>query len=140
MMEAILRHSSIDKEIDLKKEKNEITVTSDTPIKKLFHLSNKSSQSVFPVLLEDNLIGIILSRDIRQILSEKKLHPLSLIAEDIMHSPIFVDIKDSLETAVNKINKYDMDAIPVIYNNKYLKLLSFNKITKIYDHHLESRL
>lgn len=57
-----------------------------------------------------------------------------------MHSPIFVDIKNSLETAVNKINKYDMDAIPVIYNNKYLKLLSFNKITKIYDHHLESRL
>lgn len=140
MIKAILKHSEINKVFDLKKVKEEITVTPSIHIKELFHLSNNTSQSIFPVLYKEHLIGIVLSRDLRYILTEKKIDSLGLIVEDIMHPPIFVDIKNTLDTAVNKINEYDLDAIPIVNKTKYLKLLSFNKITKIYDSLLESNL
>jgi CIC family chloride channel protein len=116
-------------------EQDFITVTPNMSLGKLLKKAvAKSKRNLFPVIDEEqNLIGIILLDDIREIMFNKKMYK-KVFVRDLMHNApdvIFYN-KDSMQTIMNKFTTSNAWNLPVLRNGKYYGFISKSKMLTAY--------
>ena len=94
------------------------TIQESVPMLSIIDKFMNTKYSTFPVInTEDEIVGIISIRDIREVMFDEALHPL-LIAHDFATRDIItLDDDSSFEDAFSKFDFGDFDSLPVVYKN-----------------------
>ncbi len=101
------------------------SVNYKTPFSKVMEELLKSEYGdVVVVDSEMRSFGVISLRDIRQVLLSNELVEL-LIAQDIVSPAPPVTLDDPVSLAVQKLEEYDMENVPVIENRESQKVIGF---------------
>ncbi len=99
----------------------------------------KSKRNLFPVVNDDNdLIGIILLDDIREIMFNKKLYK-KVFVRDLMHNApdvIFYN-RDSMQSIMEKFTQSNAWNLPVLRDGKYYGFISKSKMLTVYRNKLK---
>ncbi len=122
-------------DIDSVIEKNFIALRPDMSLGEMLHEGvAKSNRNMFPVINEDNnLVGIILLDDIRNIMFDQALYNTTSV-ETFMHLPPgYIDYKtDSMRMVMQKFQDTNAWNLPVIKDGKYYGFVSKSKLLTAY--------
>jgi len=122
-------------DIDSVIEKNFIALRPDMSLGEMLHEGvAKSNRNMFPVINEDNnLVGIILLDDIRNIMFDQALYNTTSV-ETFMHIPPgYIDYKtDSMRMVMQKFQDTNAWNLPVIKDGKYYGFVSKSKLLTAY--------
>lgn len=110
---------------------NYITVDGDIDIKvAMKHLISHSSEDkvIDPIFVtkDDILIGVL---DLKELIMARSPKLVSEIMDD---NPVSIDINGSINEAINKINNYNINALPVLNNNKLEGIITGDEAFEIY--------
>ena len=88
-----------------------------TPIRDIVAYVESSTQTVFPVVADGALLGVVRFQDLRQVVAQPEL-PEYLMADDVMIAsvPVLLDT-DTLDTALKTFELAGADALPVLKSN-----------------------
>lgn len=88
-----------------------------TPIRDVVGYVENSAQTVFPVVSDDALLGVVRFQDLRQVVAQPEL-PEYLMADDVMiaSTPTLYDT-DTLDKALKTFELASADALPVLKAN-----------------------
>ena len=88
-----------------------------TPIRDIVGYVENSTQTVFPVVSDGSLLGVVRFQDLRQVVAQPEL-PEYLMADDVMivSSPVLYDT-DTLDKALKTFELAGADALPVLRGN-----------------------
>ena len=116
------------------------TIGAATPLAKIFHTIEHSSESYFVVVdREDRLKGVLSFQDIRSVLTEHSLDYL-VIAQDLVDTETTVIHADeNLEQAYNLVSVRDLKLIPVVDREdkrKVIGVLRREDLITAYNRHL----
>ncbi|MCK4302595.1 MAG: chloride channel protein, partial [candidate division Zixibacteria bacterium] len=116
------------------------TIGAATPLAKIFHTIEHSSESYFVVVdREDRLKGVLSFQDIRSVLTEHSLDYL-VIAQDLVGTETTVIHADeNLEQAYNLVSVRDLKLIPVVDREdkrKVIGVLRREDLITAYNRHL----
>lgn len=97
-----------------------------------------SIRNVFPVIDEnDKLLGIIILDDIRELMFQQEYYD-KLQAKDIMKDPpVIIDRTDSVEAVMIKFDKFAAWHLPVVYEGRYMGMISKKDIFSAYRDYLK---
>ncbi len=97
----------------------------------------KSKRNIFPVLEENNnLCGIILLDDIREIMFNKELYERKYVKNLMSIPPDFIKMDDNMEVVMEKFKKTNAWNLPVISKGQYVGFVSKSKMFNVYRQHL----
>jgi chloride channel protein, CIC family len=111
-----------------------LKVYEEANLRDIVALIKKSKRNIFPVLDdENNLVGIVLLDDIRDIIFEPELYD-KVHVSDIMISPTqyLVKLDESMETVAEKFQLSGNFNLPVVDNGKYVGFISRAKVFSQY--------
>ncbi len=115
-------------------ESNFKSVHPEMTLGDMLHQSvSKSKRNIFPVLVEERLIGIVLLDDIREFMFDTEKHE-STFVKDFMHNApehIFYET-DNMKQVMQKFQDSSAWNLPVIKNEKYLGFVSKSKLLTAY--------
>lgn len=116
-------------------EQNFIALRPDMSLGEMLHEGvSKSNRNLFPVINENNnLVGIILLDDIRNIMFDQSLYSTTSV-ETFMHLPPgYIDYKnDTMRTVMQKFQDTNAWNLPVIKDGKYHGFVSKSKLLTAY--------
>jgi chloride channel protein, CIC family len=94
---------------------------------------SRSSRNIFPVVDdENNLKGIVLLDDVREVMFNKSMYNL-IIINDIIRTPAaVVDVKERMYEIIKKFDEKGVWNLPVIKEGKYLGFISKANILNHY--------
>lgn len=105
-------------------------------LKELLKGIAKSKRNIFPVTKEKKLTGIILLDDVREIMFDEKYYD-TLITEFMQIPPAIIDVKEDMETVMEKFNDSGSWNLPVCDNQKYIGFISKSKLFSAYRNQLK---
>ncbi len=108
-------------------------VSPDDTLGNLVKVISKSKRNIFPVLNKRGmLVGIVLLNSIRHIIFDKEMYDTTFVRDVMQLPPTFVSSDDSMESVMEKFEKYDTWNLPVIDNGKYVGFLSKSNMFSVY--------
>ena len=115
-------------------ETNFKSVHPEMTLGEMLHKSvSKSNRNIFPVLVENRLVGIVLLDDIREFMFDTKKHDCTFV-KDYMHAApehIFYE-SDSMKQVMRKFQDSGAWNLPVIKNDTYIGFVSKSKLLTAY--------
>lgn len=100
---------------------------------------NSNHGDLFVVDDQNNLLGVITLKNIRQAITDRELIDL-LIARDLITTVPTINSNDPVSTAVHKIEEHESDCIPVVeslLSKKIIGIITMNDIIAAYNTQLE---
>lgn len=126
---AVLRFMHLDKLI----ETNFTAVHPDDSLRNITKSVSKSKRNIFPVTdANENLRGIILLDDIREIMFDTAVYDKVLAHNLMIMPPAVISVHDNMETVVEKFNKSGAWNLPVVEDRRYLGFISKSKMYEAY--------
>jgi len=114
-------------------EKDFLTVYPYNTLGDLIQLISTSKRNIFPVVSEQNeLIGIVLLDNIREIMFNREKYNDTLVFDVMITPPEIVDVADSMDVVMKKFNSSGAWNLPVIKEGKYFGFVSKSKIFNTY--------
>jgi len=114
-------------------ERDLITVDPDDSLRDLVHAISQSKRNIFPVVNKENeLIGIVLLDDIRDIMFNPEVYDKTFVFELMSTPPDIINLNDSMELVMEKFEQTGAWNLPVVKNGKYEGFLSKSKIYAAY--------
>lgn len=115
-------------------ETNFKSVHPEMTLGEMLHQSvSKSNRNIFPVLVENRMVGIVLLDDIREFMFDAKKHDRTFV-KDYMHAApeyIFYET-DSMKQVMQKFQDSSAWNLPVIREDNYLGFVSKSKLLTAY--------
>lgn len=109
------------------------TVYPDEPLRELVKKISSSSRNIFPVVERNNdLIGIVMLDNIREIIFKPDLYDSVKVADLMIMPPAVVSTNESMEAVMKKFEDTGAWNLPVIDNRKYIGFVSKAKIFSAY--------
>lgn len=114
-------------------------VSDDSTLGELVELISKSKRNIFPVTDdENNLLGIILLDNIRNIIFKPEMYE-KVKTRDIMIQPAgFIASDQTMESVMNKFDETGAWNLPVVENGKYAGFISKSSVFSSYRSKLKS--
>ena len=118
-------------------ENDFLPVSIDATLGELVQLISKSKRNIFPVLnKEDELLGIILLDNIREIMFQNELYENTYVRNLMLMPPAILSDQDKMEEVLSKFKSCDAWNLPVISKGKYIGFISKSKMFEVYRKHL----
>jgi chloride channel protein, CIC family len=109
------------------------TLDPDSTLGDLVKIISKSNRNVFPVVdKEDELIGIVLLDNIREIIFKPDRYDSVKVRDLMILPPAVVHANEAMETVMEKFEKTGAWNLPVIDDKKYMGFVSKAKIFSAY--------
>ena len=124
----ILQSIEITKLIDT----NVATLDKDDTLDKLIALLTENDQQIFPVLENQNIIGIVDFIDVKKVIFNTFQVKHTLIHEIMKPVNCVAKFDDDIENIMNQFEIASTAILPVVKNKKFYGLLSKNKILENY--------
>lgn len=115
-------------------ETNFLTVRPDMDLGQMVKTISQSGRNLFPVVnVKDELVGVVILDDIRNIIFRQELYHRYHVADFMVMPRERIITTDSMEMVMNKFDSTDSWILPVIdENNKYIGCVSKSKILATY--------
>ncbi len=114
-------------------ERDLLTVSPDQTLRELVGTISRSKRNIFPVIDEENqLIGIVLLDDIREIMFNSEMYDNTYVHELMTIPPDVVNTSDTMEMVMDKFEKSGAWNLPVLKDGKYEGFISKSKIYAAY--------
>jgi len=114
-------------------EKDFIPLNEEDTLSKLIEVIERSKRNVFPILdNEENLVGIVLLDDIREIIFDRHMYNLILMRDIMSKPPAVIDIKEKMYDIVKKIDELNVWNLPVVNGGKYIGFISKSNVLSHY--------
>jgi CIC family chloride channel protein len=114
-------------------ERDLIKVNPDNTLRQLVHVISQSKRNIFPVVnLKNELQGIVLLDDIRDIMFNPEMYDETYVSSLMSAPPDVVNITDSMDVIMEKFEKSGAWNLPVIKDGKYEGFISKSKIYQAY--------
>ncbi len=99
----------------------------------LIQAISKSEPNLFPVVNERNeMIGVVLLNDIRNIMFDQERYNTMKVREVMMIPPAFVNKNETMESVMEKFEETQAWNLPVVDNHQYVGFVSKSKIFSVY--------
>ncbi len=109
------------------------SVTPDMTLKQVVDTIATSTRNLFPVVdAENNLVGVVLLDDIRNIMFRPDLYKKMHVRRFMSMPPDRIDIHDSMENVMRIFDKTNAWNLPVVDGTKYVGFVSKSKIFNSY--------
>ncbi len=109
------------------------SVTPDMTLKQVVDTIATSTRNLFPVVDdENNLVGVVLLDDIRNIMFRPDLYKKMHVRRFMSMPPDRIDIHDSMENVMRIFDKTNAWNLPVVDGTKYVGFVSKSKIFNSY--------
>jgi len=113
-------------------ENNFTTLVPNMTLGDLIKKLQYSKRNIFPVLNEsEEIIGIVTIDDIREYMLDTEVYNIVLINEIMSPVTLYLDVSSNINELFEIFSLYDIWALPITKNNKYLGFVSkssfFNK-------------
>lgn len=114
-------------------ETDYIPLNINDPLESLIHAIEHSRKNTFPVVDQDNnLLGVVLLDDVREIIFDRDLYKLLLI-RDVMTKPAaIIDVKERVYDMIKKADELNVWNLPVVRERKYVGFISKSTVLKHY--------
>jgi CIC family chloride channel protein len=110
-----------------------LTVHPDQTLGELVKTIAKARRNIFPVVDEnDQLLGIVLLDDIREIMFNHELYHITKVRQVMSVPPAFIQIDENMDDVMKKFEETGAWNLPVVENRKYLGFVSKSKIFSVY--------
>ena len=114
-------------------EKDFATVSPEMSLKEMVDVISKSNRNLFPVVNERNeLLGIVLLDDIRNIMFRPDLYRKMYVRRFMSMPPARVEVGDSMDNVMKTFDRTGAWNLPVVENGKYVGFVSKSKIFNSY--------
>ena len=114
-------------------ERDLIKVNPDNTLRQLVHVISQSKRNIFPVVnLKNELQGIVLLDDIRDIMFNPEMYDEIYVSSLMSAPPDVVYISDSMDVVMEKFEKSGAWNLPVVKDGKYEGFISKSKIYQAY--------
>lgn len=114
-------------------ENDFLCIQPEDSLRELVKVVSKSNRNIFPVTNSNNeLQGIVLLDDIRQIMFEPKQYDKVLVSELMSSFPASISSDDSMDMVMQKFNKTGAWNLPVIDQGQYIGFVSKSKLFNAY--------
>jgi CIC family chloride channel protein len=110
-----------------------VTLQPEATLRELVNVVKISPRNVFPIVdAEQNLRGIILLDDIREVMFDTTQYDI-LTVDKLMHAPPgYVDARDDMAAVMKKFKGTGAWNLPVLNEGKYVGFVSKSRIFNIY--------
>jgi CIC family chloride channel protein len=110
-----------------------LTVHPDQTLGELVKTIAKARRNIFPVVDEnDQLLGIVLLDDIREIMFNHELYHITKVRQVMSVPPAFIQIDENMDDVMKKFEETGAWNLPVVEKRKYLGFVSKSKIFSVY--------
>lgn len=114
-------------------EKDFAVVKPEMSLKEMVDVISKSNRNLFPVVNNENeLLGIVLLDEIRNIMFRPDLYRKMYVRRFMSMPPARVEVGDSMENVMKKFDRTGAWNLPVVENGKYVGFVSKSKIFNSY--------
>ncbi len=114
-------------------EKDFKTVSVETNLQGLIKTVAQSRRNIFPVVDNEGILkGIILLDNIREIMFNRDLYEKTAVHELMQQPPAVLDVKENMNSVMNKFDKTDAWNLPVVDEGKYVGFVSKSSIFSEY--------
>ena len=106
-------------------EKDFKPISSEGTLGDLVKIVAKSRRNLFPVLdAEENLVGVIILDNIREIMFDTQLYDTIRIKEIMHEPPALLDINEDMLAVMNKFDRTEAWNLPVVDGKQYVGFVS----------------
>ncbi len=114
-------------------EKDFKTVHPEMTLGELVKVISTSKRNIFPVLDHNNqMTGIVLLDDIREIMFNNELYHETLVEELMSVPPAMIECNENMDCVMRKFEETGAWNLPVVEDGKYLGFVSKSKIFSVY--------
>lgn len=114
------------------RERPFVSFEPDTSISQMRALLSEATwQDVFPVLSQDELVGLV-SADAMKMLVSEQPEPGWARASDLMQAPVFVRPNDDLRSAMDVLLAHALREVPVIEEGAVIGFLDERDVARVY--------
>ncbi len=120
--------------IDMEKviEKDFKSLSPGDTLEALVLAVSHSKRNIFPVLMNEMLVGVVLLNDVRHMIFNTDMYKTTFVRDLMMLPPAHVSPDDSMEEVMKKFEETGSWNLPVIKNGKYIGFLSKSKMFSVY--------
>jgi chloride channel protein, CIC family len=109
------------------------TVHPENTLGELVKIVSKSKRNIFPVVdAENNLLGLVLLDNIRDIIFKPSQYDQLLVRDIMIIPPATVSSNENMESVMRKFEDSETWNLPVVEGKKYLGFISKSKIFSAY--------
>ena len=109
------------------------TISPEAKLGDLVKLISTSKRNIFPVVKSDGtFIGIVSLEEVRNIMFRPELYNRFTVKKLMIYPPEKVDVKDSMDTVMEKFEQTQAWNLPVLDGDKYVGYVSKSKIFSAY--------
>ena len=109
------------------------TISPEAKLGDLVKLISTSKRNIFPVVKKDGtFIGVVSLEEVRNIMFRPELYNRFTVKKLMIYPPEKVDVKDSMDTVMEKFEQTQAWNLPVLDGNKYVGYVSKSKIFNAY--------
>lgn len=110
-----------------------ISVTPDMNLKQMVDVISRSNRNLFPVVNSNNeLLGIVLLDDIRNIMFRPDLYKRMFVRKFMSMPPAKIEVGDTMENVMKTFDNTGAWNLPVVENGRYIGFVSKSKIFNSY--------
>ncbi len=114
-------------------EKDFLPVRPEMSLKEMVDVISRSNRNLFPVIdNDDNLLGIVLLDDIRNIMFRPDLYRKLKVNKFMTTAPAKIEVNEPMEVVMKKFDDTNAWNLPVVENGKYIGFVSKSKIFNSY--------
>ena len=114
-------------------EKDFLPVRPEMSLKEMVDVISRSNRNLFPVIdNDDNLLGIVLLDDIRNIMFRPDLYRKLKVNKFMTTAPAKIEVNEPMEVFMKKFDDTNAWNLPVVENGKYIGFVSKSKIFNSY--------
>ncbi|MBN2167595.1 MAG: chloride channel protein [Marinilabiliaceae bacterium] len=109
------------------------TIRERMSLGELVKIISISRRNIFPVVNgQDNLVGIVVLDDIRDIMFNQEMY-LKITVQNLMNiPPAFIELNETMDGVMKKFEDTGAWNLPVVENGKYVGFVSKSKIFSVY--------
>ncbi len=110
-----------------------VTVRPEMNLKEMVYVISKSNRNLFPVVnAENELLGIVLLDDIRNIMFRPELYKRMHVRRFMSMPPAKIEVGENMEKVMKTFDTTGAWNLPVVENGKYVGFVSKSKIFNSY--------
>jgi CIC family chloride channel protein len=113
-------------------EEDLLQIHPDEKLKELVNLVKVSKRNIFPVVKDQQLMGIITLDDIREIMFDKDAQENQAVSSLMHDPPAEVSSMESMQSVMSKFEITGAWNLPVIDDGKYVGFVSKSRIFNTY--------
>ncbi len=110
-----------------------IPLRENEPFENVRKILRETTRSLFPVIDEENrLLGLVFFDDIRELIFDRSMDHILLVADIMINPDAVAGMKDSMFDIVKKMDESNLWYIPILKDGKYFGFVSKSKILNHY--------